>query len=102
MAFPAPLYTGDFTAEERAMVAGFLLHFRRGFLQAADSVVSPGTAAIPGWSGSTRLYFEHAESVTRFLLYWIGYPVKKGLMWEPFYDAVYPPVGFSWLPPAGG
>lgn len=83
-------------------MAGFILHFRRGFLQAAESSGVAAAQQIPEWSAETVRYYQDAEAVTRFLLYWIGYPVAKGQMWSPFYDAVYPPVGFSWLTPQGG
>lgn len=99
MALRAPLYTGDFSDDERSLIAGFILHFRRGILQAAESVGAEAAQQLPEWSARSQAYFANAESVTRFLLYEIGYPVQKGQMWSPFYDAVYPSTGFSWLTP---
>lgn len=94
---PAPWYTGTYTPAQRAMVAGFILHFRRGFLDASASAGAPAADQIPPWRDETRRYYRDAESVTRFLLYWIGYPVARDQMWEPFNDAYFPGAG-----PIGG
>lgn len=83
MPFPPPepfrMYTGD----ERALIAGYILHMREGILKAADSTGSPPAGSTLDWGEGSYNYWENAEAVTRWLLYWIGYPVRKGKLYVP-------------------
>lgn len=82
-----PQYQLNPTPQERSLIAGFLLHFRAGFLQAEATMSDPKAARFTTWADPVRLYYSHAESVSRYLLDKIGYPVERGQMREDFIDA---------------
>ncbi len=77
-----PIYP-PYNDTQKAYIAGFLLHYRDGILEALRSVNDPVTDQIPNWAELMRRYYQDAESVTRFLLHWTGYDVQKNEGWSP-------------------
>jgi hypothetical protein len=78
---PPPLMPEVYTDYERALIAGYLLRMRHGTLQAKGSVGSPPAGSTEGWAEGNFLYYKDAERYSRFLLWWIGYPVGKDQMY---------------------
>lgn len=79
----APVVKDQYTDEERAVIAGYLLRQRAGTLQALAS--SDRYATLDNGYAPVRQqrYYRDAESYSRFLLYWIGYEVQKGQLYNP-------------------
>ncbi len=75
--WPQPL-----TDEDRALIAGYLLHHREGTLEALSSLGSVVSGLNAGQFDIMYRYYRSAEAYSRFLLYWVGYPVEKGKMYE--------------------
>jgi len=83
MPFPLPVPPYPYDDETRAIIAGYLLHHRAGTLDALRSVGHPIAGQTEGWAEGNYHYYQAAESYSRFLLYWLGYPVQRNQMYEP-------------------
>jgi len=83
MPLPPPTIPDTYTDAERALIAGYLLHHRAGTLQALSSCSSIPAEIDGGSMATCGRYYRDAEAYSRFLLYWIGYPVGKGRMYAP-------------------
>ena len=81
-----PLYDGDFSPEQKALIAGFLLHWRNTFMagEVEVSSLAPGTATE--WSIGMLKWFRSANAVTRMLLHRLGYEVEKDETYPGFSD----------------
>lgn len=76
-----PIEIGPYSDQERALIASYLLHQRAGTIAALRSVQAGLPHDTLGWSEGGSQYYTHAEAYSRFLLYWIGYPVAKNQMY---------------------
>lgn len=86
-----PVWTGQLNQQQRALIAGFLLHSRQGILDALTTMHDPIVDQIIEWSGPTRQYYVAAEAYSRYLLWLIGYPVQRNQMYEE--------MSYEWFPP---
>jgi hypothetical protein len=77
-----PWISATYSDEEAAIIAGYLIRMREGTLQALQSgeYADQLTPDIPDITG--KEYYRHAEAYSRWLLYWIGYPVAKNEQWS--------------------
>lgn len=89
MQYP-PIFDRNYTTRDKAVIAGFLLHFREGYLRALESVSGPEADQIPSWKARQTQYYQDAESITRYLLCEVGYPVEKGDVWTGGDSVHYP------------
>lgn len=103
-----PLYDGDFTPEQRALIAGFLLHWRRSFLVTQEQLSGTLSEDASAWLDGMRSYLHYSESVTRFLLGRLGYKVQKGEpvpefedVYDPFLSVIRRLVEGGYVDPAG-
>lgn len=78
-----PIHDGPYNDAERALIASYLLHQRAGTLAALGSSSKAPAGSTEGWGEGNVNYYKHAEAYSRFLLYWIGYPVQKNQMYIP-------------------
>jgi hypothetical protein len=72
-----PILKVDYTARERALIAGYLLGKRKGTQQALDSAKKAPPGETFGWGEGNVAYYTHALAYSRWLLYKIGYPLGK-------------------------
>lgn len=68
-----PIPRGHYSDEERALIAGYLLHMRSGAAQAQTSVSTPPSGSTEGWAEGNQRYWTDALRAIDWLLYWIGY-----------------------------
>lgn len=71
----------QYSDEERAVIAGYLLQQRRGTLQALSSSSREMEIDTEFGRYNQLRYYQICEAYSRFLLYWIGYEVNKGQMY---------------------
>jgi len=88
MPFPPPKLpegplVSAYQPDERALIAGYLLHQRAGTLKALESYGSIPADTTELLAERGYDYYLRAESYSRFLLYWIGYPVQRNQMYVP-------------------
>lgn len=83
MAQYAPVVKDQYTDEERAVIAGYLLKRRNGLLKALASTNKADEINIDGFFTKTYRYYRSAESWNRFELYWVGYEVPKDGTYTP-------------------
>jgi hypothetical protein len=76
-----PTQMPPYTDAERALIASYLLQKRVGLLQALRSVEHAPPQSTDGWGEGNQRYYRDAEAYSRFLLWWIGYPVNKNQMY---------------------
>lgn len=76
-----PIWNPPLSGRDAALVAGFILHYRAGILSGQEFFDLANIAPAESWGLGMREWWEHAEQVTRFLLWWTGYRVGKGEMW---------------------
>lgn len=81
MANLAPVVKQTYTDEERAVIAGYLLRQRDGTLRALASTERWMQITTDVGPQNGVKYYSNCESYSRFLLYVIGYQVKKGTMY---------------------
>lgn len=74
-----PIVKDGYTDLERALIAGYLVRKRTGTIKALRAVGSAKRESTEGWAEGSFRYYADAERYSRFLLYYIGYPVAKGL-----------------------
>jgi|SRR5579864_317636 len=77
-----PVVASDYSEDDWRVIAGFLLYFRAGILRALESTNNEAYSQIPRVAAGQRRYYEDAESVTRWLLSFTPYPVKKDALWD--------------------
>jgi hypothetical protein len=77
-----PVVKSEYTARERAIIAGYLIGKRAGVLRALSSVGAATAGATSGWAEGNQRYYRDAERYSRFLLYYVGYEVEKGKNYE--------------------
>jgi hypothetical protein len=81
---PVVLRPSEYTDEERAVIAGYLLRQRHGTLAALSSSERGAVITSDIGQEQQRRYYQICEAYSRFLLYWIGYAVNKNKMYgEP-------------------
>lgn len=71
----------QYTDEERAIIAGYLLKQRAGTLLASQSSERGAQLELDIGLDKQAVYYRNAEAYSRFLLYWAGYPVHKDRMY---------------------
>jgi hypothetical protein len=79
----APVVKTQYTDEERAVIAGYLLHRRQGLLKALASVDLANEISVDGYFVKTFRYYKIAEAWNRFELFWIGYETPKNQLYTP-------------------
>ena len=77
-----PIVQPPYTDEQRQLIASYLLHMRAGTLSALSSSSRKIEIDSAIGVGRERQYYTNAESYSRFLLYWVGYQVRKNGMYE--------------------
>jgi hypothetical protein len=77
-----PLVKSEYTARDRAIIAGYLIKMRAGTLRALTSVGAATVGATSGWAEGNQRYYRDAERYSRYLLYWLGYETEKGRNYE--------------------
>lgn len=83
MPYPPPIWDGRPTDEIRSWIAGYLVHHREGTLKALDSYRQVLPRNPPEFIEPYLKYYQDAEAYSRFLLYWLGYPVAKDSNYVP-------------------
>ena len=78
---PVALKPSQYTDDERAVIAGYLLAQRAGTLQALSSSELGAVITTDIGQEEQRRYYQVCEAYSRFLLYWIGYEVNKNQMY---------------------
>lgn len=73
-----PIIKDSYTDAERALIAGYLVRKRSGAIKALRSVGSIIRESTEGWAEGSFRYYRDAERYSRYLLFWIGYPVERG------------------------
>ena len=76
-----PIWSPPLSGRDAALVAGYILHFREGIVLGGQFFDLGDPTINPAWTGPERRWFEIAEQVTRYLLWWTGYRVAKGELW---------------------
>lgn len=71
----------QYTDEERAVIAGYLLKMRQGTLTALDSSERGEKIQTDIGLQNQVKYYSNCEQYSRFLLYWIGYEVMRKRMY---------------------
>ena len=71
----------EYTDAERAVIAGYLLRQREGTLKALASSERGAQITTDIGQENQRRYYQICEAYSRFLLWWIGYPVMKNEMY---------------------
>jgi hypothetical protein len=72
---------GQYTPEERAVIAGFLLRMRQGTLSALAAADRGVEITTEYGMINQRWYYQICEQYSRFLLYDAGYPTAKNRMY---------------------
>lgn len=78
-----PIWDPPLTGRDRALVAGYILHYREMILSALEFGALADPTLLPEWLNPTMDYYQRAEEVTRWLLWWTGYRVARDQMWDP-------------------
>lgn len=73
---------GQYTDQERAVIAGYLLFMRAGTLSALSSSEQIPKHVGRGFGEQSYWYYADAESYSRFLLNDIGYRVGRRQMYN--------------------
>lgn len=81
MATLPPDVRKNYTDEERAIIAGYLLHQRLGTLKALSSTTKGAEIETDIGLQEHAKYYSNCESYSRFLLYWLGYEVQRNMMY---------------------
>jgi hypothetical protein len=76
-----PIWEWPLTGRDAALVAGFLLHFRQGVLNALETGELWDPTLFPEWQVPVLDFYKAGEQWTRYLLWQTGYRVAKGEQW---------------------
>ena len=79
----APIVKSQYTDEERAIAAGYLLHMREGLLKALASTKRADEITLDGEFIKTYRYYRIGEAWSRFYLFWLGYETPKNQLYTP-------------------
>ncbi len=79
---PVVMRGPQYSDEERAIIAGYLLQMRQGVLRALSSSARYVEITTDYGAMKQLAFYQIEEQYSRFLLYWIGYPVEKGNMYH--------------------
>jgi len=81
---PVSLRPSEYTDDERAVIAGYLLRQRSWTLQALASSDRMAEISTDYGRVNQQRYYQACEQYSRLLLYRIGYAVeKKGMYGQP-------------------
>lgn len=78
---PVSKRPSEYTDEERAVIAGYLLRQRAGTLKALSSSERGATITTDIGQENQRRFYQIGEAYSRMLLYRIGYEVEKNMMY---------------------
>jgi hypothetical protein len=82
-----PTYSGSLSDEERAMVAGFILHHRGQILRGLTAAREAPAYTPSWWTAGMEAHFKSGEKWTRLWLWYLGYKVDEDLQYPEFSDA---------------
>lgn len=72
-----PIIKESYSDAERALIAGYLVRKRTGTLKAVESTGSVTQGTTEGWGEGAFRYWKDCERYSRYLLFYVGYPVLK-------------------------
>lgn len=76
-----PIWNPPYKEEDLRHIAGFVAHTRERILNAIKSLESGAADEAPDWRDSMIAHWSNGEQWTRWMLYNLGYKVKKGKRW---------------------
>lgn len=77
-----PLWNPPYRDDDLRHIAGFVSHVRQRVLSALASLEQLDSPEVIQWRDATVAYWESGERWTRWMLWELGYPVRKGQQWD--------------------